>query len=231
MFRLCPCTSAVGLLRSSFCKSSPKNSHKWTSQFLPTSFSDGNSSMRQHTEPLGSPQEAKGCDQILASGCSAWHRPGGTSSLAQSLAQSSNQCSRWHLSPRTFSVIVMAAISLAAVQYWWRSKLTNWRILMRQLITLWWWERESRRPRCNIIPLYLKRHASPSSVWQPRQSRRRSWQRISWHPARRCSLLCYEIKKKKVWVEAKWSEPTVSTPRWFSMLKILAAITCLLSGV
>ena len=94
MFRLCPCTSAVGLLRSSFCKSSPKNSHKWTSQFLPTSFSDGNSSMRQHTEPLGSPQEAKGCDQILASGSSAWHHPGGTSSLAQSLAQSSNQCSR-----------------------------------------------------------------------------------------------------------------------------------------
>ncbi len=40
----------------------------------------------------------------------------------------------------------MAAIILAAVEYWWRSKLTNWRILMWQLITLWWWERESRRP-------------------------------------------------------------------------------------
>lgn len=27
-FRLCPRTSAVGLLKSSFCKSSPKNSHR-----------------------------------------------------------------------------------------------------------------------------------------------------------------------------------------------------------
>lgn len=27
-FRLCPRTSAAGLLKSSFCKSSPKNSHR-----------------------------------------------------------------------------------------------------------------------------------------------------------------------------------------------------------
>ncbi len=40
----------------------------------------------------------------------------------------------------------MAAITLSAVEYWWRSKLTNWRILMWQLITLRWWERESRPP-------------------------------------------------------------------------------------
>lgn len=39
----------------------------------------------------------------------------------------------------------MAAIILAAGEYWWLSKLTNLRILMWQLITLWWRERENRR--------------------------------------------------------------------------------------
>lgn len=52
-------------------------------KFLPTYFSDANCSMRQHIEPLSSLQGAKGCARILASGCSAWHRPRGMSLLVK----------------------------------------------------------------------------------------------------------------------------------------------------
>lgn len=50
-------------------------------KFLRASFSGANCPMRRHTEALNSLRGAKGCTHILASGCSAWHRPGGGSSL------------------------------------------------------------------------------------------------------------------------------------------------------
>lgn len=58
--------------------------YKKDNKCLPTSYSDANGQMspiRQRVEALNSLQGDKDCGQILAFGCSAWHRPGGMSSL------------------------------------------------------------------------------------------------------------------------------------------------------
>lgn len=125
-------------------------------------------------------------------------------------AQCYNHCSCWHLLLGTFSVIVMATIILAAVECWWRSKLTNSRILKWQLTTLWRWERESRRPaaissfstREACVPCHRSDSHVISSI-------------LDWLFAGMHSTPASSSHKKYVWVEANWSEATMSTPCWF----------------
>ena len=186
----------------------------------------------------GSTRSHSGARRRLKAATKSWHlaAPPGTV-----LEERAHSLKAWPVLPTSvpadiyrlepFSVIVMAAISLAAAQYWWRSKLTNWRILMWQLITLWWWERESRRPAA-ISSLSTWKGTRPRHLSDSQGSPGRSWQRICWHPARRCSPPAMKIRKKK---KSGWKRIGQSRqcqpPRWFSVLKILAAITCLLSCV